>query len=154
LSGARRDTLLGFFLVWAVTEVRKKVTAMLGQVEPGRLVVGCSNGPDSLVLADAVLASRATDTTLVYVDHRLRPDAGAEGAAVAAFAAARGAAATIVPIAVVRAGRGLEDAAREARHAALAAAADAAGARWILLGHTASDQAETMLARLLRGTGA
>src|SRR5262249_38338228 len=51
-------------------------------------------------------------------------------------------------------GHGLEDAARRARHAALLAVADEVGARWVLLGHTASDQAETVLGRLLRGAGA
>ena len=46
---------------------------------------------------------------------------------------------------------GMEMAARIARRAALL---DAAGARPILLGHTANDQAETVMLRLLRGSGA
>src|SRR5262249_34907279 len=61
--------------------------------------------------------------------------------------------ARIVRVDVARAGGGLEDAARRARLAALERIADEVGARWILLGHTASDQAETVLARLLRGAG-
>lgn len=60
-----------------------------------------------------------------------------------------------VPLRVERvyvsvAGRGLEDAARMARHAALQAAASQG---WIVLAHHADDQAETLLHRLVRGTG-
>src|SRR5215831_7460178 len=70
--------LARIFPVMAVTEVRKKVMAMLGRARPGRMILGCSYGPDSLVLADVVLSTRAADTTLVYVDHGLRPEAGSE----------------------------------------------------------------------------
>lgn len=117
-------------------------------------MVGCSGGPDSLVLADAVLAADAARTVLVYVDHGLRPEAAGEGARVVAFAEEAGARGRVVRVTVERDGHGLEDAARRARHAALLAVADELGARWVLLGHTASDQAETVLGRLLRGAGA
>jgi tRNA(Ile)-lysidine synthase len=117
------------------------------------LIVACSHGPDSLVLADILLELRRV--TLVYVDHGLRPEARAEGDAVVAFAAARGAPAMVVPAPVVRrrGDGGLEAAARRARYAALDGAADGVGARWIALAHTAGDQAETVLACLLRGAG-
>lgn len=119
------------------------------------MIVGCSFGPDSLALADAVLALPG-DTHLVhlvYVDHGLRPEAAGEGARVIAFAEAAGGQGRIVRVTVTRDGTGLEDAARRVRHAALLAVADEVGARWVLLGHTASDQAETVLGRLLRGAG-
>jgi tRNA(Ile)-lysidine synthase len=51
----------------------------------------------------------------------------------------------------VRASR--EAAAREARYAALGGLADELGCAAVLLGHTARDQAETVLLRILRGTG-
>ncbi len=48
---------------------------------------------------------------------------------------------------------GLEAAAREARFRFLRQLADRHGARYVALGHTADDQAETILHRILRGTG-
>src|SRR5439155_1179140 len=47
----------------------------------------------------------------------------------------------------------VEAAARAARHAALEAAAERLGAARIALGHTADDQAETLMMRVLEGTG-
>ena len=128
-------------------------------VRPGDpLVVACSHGPDSLVLADAVLALRRPlalgPVTLVYVDHGLREEARDEAARVRAFAAAHEAHAVTRKVSLDHArGGGVEEAARAARYHALAEVARAAGAAWILVGHTASDQAETVLLRLLRGAG-
>jgi tRNA(Ile)-lysidine synthase len=59
-----------------------------------------------------------------------------------------------VDVTAVRLGPGsVEAAARAARHAALEAFADRVGATRIALGHTADDQAETVLMRLIEGTG-
>ncbi len=123
------------------------------------IVVACSHGPDSLALADAVLALRRPlalgVVTLCYVDHGLREEARDEWARVRAFAYAHEAPATLRRVILDHTrGGGLEEAARAARYTALAEVADAVAARWILVGHTASDQAETVVLRLLRGAGA
>jgi tRNA(Ile)-lysidine synthase len=113
------------------------------------VVVGCSGGPDSAALlaltVDAGLAPLA-----MHVDHGLRPGSAEEAAHVAEIAARFGARFDACTL-TVDAGPNLEERARDARYAALEAARVAAGATAVLVGHTADDQAETVLLNLLRG---
>ena len=119
----------------------------------GVVVVAFSGGPDSSAMLHALVrASAALRLQLhaVHVNHGLRPGSSGDADHAARFASDLG-----VPIEVVRVaprGRG-EEAARRARHAALEAVATRYGAHSIALGHTAGDQAETVLLHLLRGSG-
>jgi tRNA(Ile)-lysidine synthase len=129
------------------------VDAQIGRVGPGLYGVACSGGADSLALADAAIrVAGATNVVALSIDHGLSPGSAEASAAVATWARARGAAAVVRRVEVVRRGS-LEAAARAARYAALDALADELGLACVLLGHTARDQAETVLLRLLRGTG-
>lgn len=129
----------------------------LGVDRGGPLLVACSGGPDSAALAHAAMAlaaaGRLGPVVLCHVDHRLRADSARDGELVAALAASGGAAAVTVAVAVPRDRGSLEAAAREVRYQALEEVAAARGARAILVAHTARDQVETVLMRLLRGTG-
>ncbi len=119
-----------------------------GDLTQSKLVCGVSGGPDSaalLVLACRHAQHNSThDATVaaVHVDHGLRDTGDAEAAHVEALCRRLD-----VPLRVVRPqiapGANLQARAREARHAALGPDA--------LLGHTADDQAETVLLQLLRG---
>lgn len=115
--------------------------------------VALSGGPDSTALAYLAAEARPDlSLTLVHVRHGLRDDA-ADRAMVLRHAGWLGLPLVERDVEVVRAGRGLEAAARAARYTALRAVAAEVGAAAILVGHTADDQAETVLLRLARGTG-
>jgi tRNA(Ile)-lysidine synthase len=102
-----------------------------------------SGGPDSLALL-ALAAASGCVATAVHVDHGLRAGSGAE-AAVVADAAQRFGAAFESRAIQVDPGPNLEARARDARYSVLPKDA--------LTGHTADDQAETVLLNLLRGAG-
>ena len=87
-----------------------------------------------------------------HVDHGLRPASAEEAAMVRDVARARGFPVRITTL-DLRPGAGLPARARDARRAALLDQAADLGARVIALGHTATDQAETMLLHLVRGAG-
>lgn len=121
------------------------------------VMVGCSGGADSMALAHACAtlkrAGRLGVVTLVYVDHQLRPGSAADGAVVARAAAQLGVEAVTEPVVVARDRASLEEAARTARYAGFERLAARLGVAAVLLAHTRTDQAETVLMRLLRGTG-
>jgi tRNA(Ile)-lysidine synthase len=117
------------------------------------VLVACSGGADSLALA-AAAALTGRPVGAVSVDHGLQPDSA--GVARVAADQCRGLGLDPVVVRRVDVGGegGPEAAARAARYAALRAAAADVGAAAILLAHTLDDQAETVLLRLARGSGA
>jgi len=114
------------------------------------LAVGFSGGGDSLALLILVLDwARAHGRPVVSltVDHQLNPASPAWTAEAVARARALGAEARALAWTGPKPASGLPAAARAARHALLAEAARQAGARVLLLGHTADDLAEAALMR-------
>jgi tRNA(Ile)-lysidine synthase len=141
----------------AVTRLRRAVARALdhgGAIAPGeRVVVACSGGPDSTALLDSLARlapPRRLELHVAHVDHRLRAGSAGEAATVQALAEERGLPFSALQV-DVEPGGSLQERARVARHRALSDVANRLGAGAIALGHTADDQAETVLMRLLRG---
>ena len=126
------------------------------------LVVAASGGPDSTALLRSLHSLQDQFRLRLHVAHLNHDFRGAEADHDAAFvqrlADGLGLPCSIDkqdPIAYQKQ-RGVssfEQAAREMRYAFLSAVAASAGATAVALGHTADDQAETVLLHLLRGSG-
>lgn len=120
------------------------------------VLVAVSGGADSMALLQVLGLLRRELAFGLFahgVDHGLRPEAAAELDQAEAFARS-----LEVPFGRTRVrlapGANLQARARMVRWEALEAAAGHAGAGRIATGHHADDRAETMLMRMLRGTGA
>jgi len=129
-----------------------------------RLVAAVSGGADSTALLLALDELKGSgrlelELTVAHMDHGLRAEVGKrdaqwvlEKATALGYEAALGQAAVLERAA--SSGDNLEQAARRARYEFLAGVAAERNARLILTAHTMDDQAETVLLRLLRGSGA
>lgn len=134
--------------------VREHLVASGLMAEPGVALVAVSGGPDSVALLD--LLARLTgplrlDLAVAHVDHGIREDSGEVAEQVMALAVRYG-----VPghLASLRLGAGAsETAARRLRYRALRRVQRDIGARYLVTAHHADDQAETVLFRMLRGSG-
>jgi tRNA(Ile)-lysidine synthase len=119
---------------------------------PERLGLAVSGGPDSVALLLLAHAAFPDHIQAATVDHGLRPESAAEAAFVAILCARRG-----IPHATLRAGMtdlsNVQAAARARRYALLAEWVDRIGAQFLATAHHLDDQAETMVMRLLRGSG-
>lgn len=145
------DDLLSHLLAFFSSE------APLG--ENDGIVVAFSGGPDStaLLLGLGRLArQRRVRLHAAHLDHALDPASGGRAAGAAELARRLG-----VPLRVERrcvrrlrrAGEGIEEAARRIRYAFLEEVRQSLGARYVATAHHRDDQVETVLLRLLYGSG-
>ena len=126
----------------------------------GRVLLACSGGADSsaLVVAMSGITNAHELLVVAHVMHDLRPAAQALADAARVAELAR----RVIPtglkcvqasVQVAAAAGNVEANARKARYAALGAMAEEYGCDVVMTGHTQSDQAETVLMRLIRGAG-
>jgi tRNA(Ile)-lysidine synthase len=122
------------------------------------IVLAVSGGPDSIALMWLAARWRRTLTRgprliAVTIDHGLRPEAAREARDVKRFARQLDLPHRTLRWRGAKPKTGVPAAARAARYRLLAEAARASGATHILIAHTRDDQAETLLMRMLRGSG-
>ena len=140
--------------------VRKTVTAHRLLAPNARVVVAVSGGADSVALLHLLTLLRTAWTLRLHVahlDHGLRDRSHEDAEFVRALAERWQIPSTIerreVAAVCAREGWSLEDGARRIRYQFLLDTATRHSAETVALAHTADDQAETVLMRLVRGTG-
>src|SRR3984885_1469947 len=148
--------------------VQRKVTGAIeaallraGALRGASILVGLSGGADSVALTCALLELREAMTLRIvaaHLNHRIRgAESDRDEQFVRAMCARLG-----VELIVERAdgldastsSANLEERARDARREFLLRVADRVQAHFVALGHHRDDQAETVLMRLMRGSGA
>jgi tRNA(Ile)-lysidine synthase len=122
------------------------------------IVLAVSGGPDSIALLWLAARwrralARGPRLIAVTIDHGLRPEAAREARDVKRLAATLDLPHRTMRWRGAKPKTGLPAAARAARYGLLAKAAQAHGATHIFTAHTRDDQAETLLMRMLRGSG-
>ncbi len=143
-----------------LAQVRRTATAERLFHRGDRVVVGISGGPDSVGLLHLLQALRpvwALHLHLAHLDHGLRKASGRDAELVRCLGQRLSLPSTIercdVGARCAREGWSLEDGARRVRYQFLLDVARRERATRVVLAHTADDQAETVLMRLIRGAG-
>jgi tRNA(Ile)-lysidine synthase len=149
----------------APSSTHRLTTRVLSTIERHQLILrgesvlaAVSGGADSVALLDVLRELRPTlgfTLACVHVHHGLRAEAEDDAQFVRRLCERFELSFHLERVTVRRQPpwEGLEAEARRARYAALEARALAVGARRIATGHNADDQAETVLMRLVQGTG-
>jgi tRNA(Ile)-lysidine synthase len=152
----------GGFLPASAGTILEAVRRGMGPYGDSPGVVAVSGGPDSIALLRACVDVASGPLAIAHLNHQLR---GGQSDADEAFvrqvhADLLAGGAALLPLQIERInvathadGDNLEATGRRLRYEWLAKVANALGASWIATGHTADDNAETVLHRLVRGTG-
>ena len=125
-----------------------------GSLAGEHVLAAVSGGSDSMALLELLARASASDgcrVTVAYVDHGLRPEATFEAALVRASATRHGMA--FEALRIEDPGAGDENHLRERRYQLFEQLLERIGADWLATGHTRDDQIETVLFRIIRGTG-
>ena len=122
--------------------------------DPGLALLAVSGGPDSVAMLDLlvhVAPQLRLDLAVAHVDHGILPESDSVARGVKELAERYGLESHLARLEL---GAGAsETRAREARYDALRELQRSTGARYLATAHHADDQVETVLHRLLRGSG-
>lgn len=150
--------LFYFLFPMHLTEIKRVLQTFEVAFPQGKLVVGVSGGVDSVVLLHLLSFLLPTNRLVVaHLHHELRAEADEDALFVQQMAESYG-----LPVFIRRrdvrelamtANLTIEEAGRKERYAFFAAVAQDVEAQAVAVAHHADDQAETVLMRLLRGSG-
>lgn len=144
------------------TAVENAVASSLertGVASDAPVMIALSGGPDSVALLYAMwrlrdAAVRSGPLFAAHLNHRMRPgEADRDEAFVRGLCARLGIELVVERACELDSGGNLEERARRTRRDFLTRAADSFGVNYIALAHNRDDQAETVLMRLMRGSG-
>jgi len=120
-----------------------------------RGIVAFSGGGDSLCLLHLLCrwmnSTGSNKIEAVHVDHGLRQNSGEEALRIQKLAESLGVTCHLLKVAVARGN--VQEEARKSRYRALGKQCRDASASWLATAHTLTDQSETLLMRVIRGTG-
>ena len=154
--------MAGYFYRKMVFPKVKKIIERYNMFSPGdRVLVGVSGGPDSVCLLHILNRCRkemALSLHIVHINHGIRKrESKREEKFVSHLAGRMSLPITVKSLDVPSYARKkrltIEEAARDMRYSVFEQLAGKLNAKKIALGHTASDQVETVLMHLLRGSG-
>lgn len=126
-----------------------------------RVLIALSGGPDSVALIHILAELRTTyhlKLHAIHINHGIRPDVGEHEEQLCRELCGRlnvplEIEGTSIPELARISGKGIEETARDFRYEAFERVADELNCTRIAVGHHADDQSETVLFRILRGTG-
>lgn len=136
----------------AVARFRDDVAQLIGEPGNSRFGLAVSGGPDSLALLLLANAAFPGQVLAATVDHGLRPDSRLEADYVGEIGKALGVKHFVTTVALAPGGN-LQARARRARYHALRGWIASASVDWLMTGHHADDQLETLVMRLNRSSG-
>jgi tRNA(Ile)-lysidine synthase len=154
MPAARRPAAVAKVLERVRATSRKHELSLPGQI----MLVAVSGGPDSICLVESLERLRRTlkvRIAVVHVDHGLRGDSADDATYVRNVAARLGLPFHLreLGLGVAPAGRSGEEWARQHRYKAFSDVMREIGAERVATAHTRDDNAETVLLRLLTGSG-
>lgn len=132
---------------------RLTIERMLSWAGDKPVLVALSGGGDSIALLHLLVAELgAVRVRAAVVDHALRDGSSEDALRAGGFATALGVSAEILTLSWKEGANRAQQAAREARYRAICDHARSSGVNTIVAGHTADDQAETVLMRAANGS--